>query len=87
MIEISDSLMALTSAGEISSPFLSLWSIKVLILFWYKAAYRWALKVVQVSLPLKLKNTSHWEGEEEEEEEAGWEAMAMDEVGRLVVSR
>jgi hypothetical protein len=44
---------------------------------------------VRVSLPLKLKNTSHREEEEEEEEEeeVGWEAMAMDEVGRLVVSR
>jgi hypothetical protein len=40
---------------------------------------------VRVSSPLKLKNTSH--REEEEEEEAGWEAMAMDEVVRVVVSR
>ena len=70
-----DSFIALKSPGEIDSP-LSRFSssLKVTMAFRFKASYKWAVKLVRVSSPLKLRKTSYLhqrvEDENDDEEEA-----------------
>ncbi|PRQ31822.1 hypothetical protein RchiOBHm_Chr5g0039661 [Rosa chinensis] len=59
MTDILDSLIALKSARDITSPLLSPLSMKVLIPLLRKAVYKWLVKVVRVSSPLKFRNTSY----------------------------
>ena len=42
-------------------------SLKVLIPFWSKAAYKWSVKLLRVSSPLKLRKTSYSHVGNEEE--------------------
>ena len=65
-----DSSIAFKSSGEIGFPlsrFLS--SLKVKTPFCFKVAYRWSLKLLRVSSPLKLRKTSYFHLRLEEEEE------------------
>ena len=70
-----DSFIAFKSSGEIGFPisrFSS--SLKVAMPFCLKAVYKWSVKLVRVSSPLKLRKTSYFhrgvEDENEEEKEA-----------------
>ena len=68
-MELLELLMALRSSVEISSPHGSSSSIKVWIPFSFKKPFKWLVKSMRVSSPLKLKNTSYmywWVIEEEE---------------------
>ena len=67
-----DSSIAFKSSGEIGSPLLRfLSSLKVMMLFCFKIEYRWPVKFLQVSSPLKLKKTSFFHLRLEEREEDG----------------
>ena len=79
MIANFDSLMALKSSVDMGFPFPSFSSsLKVIIPFSSKAAYRWSVKFFRVSSPLKLRKTSFIprgvevddDDDEEEEEKA-----------------
>lgn len=83
MTEILDPWIASINDADISVPCLSpSESLNVLIPAPFNASYRWSVKLLRVSKPLKLKNTSYTQlllfrafgekgekGEKEEEEE------------------
>jgi len=69
--------MARISSGAMDSPFLmSLSSLKASMPCFFRAPKRKAVKLLRVSSPRKLTNTSYW-NEEEEEEEVHW-MMALE---------
>ena len=63
------------SSGEIDFPLSSLsLSLKVKIPERCKAAYRWSIKLLRVSSPLKLRKTSYIHCLEEEDDDVNCEA-------------
>ena len=46
-------------------------SLKVIMPFCFKAAYRWSVKFLQVASPVKLRNTSYFHRRVEEEDGDG----------------
>ena len=52
-------------------------SLNVNIPFCFKAAYRWSVKFLRVSLPLKLRKTSYVHPYIEEEDERDEEAFSV----------
>ena len=71
-----DSSIAFKSSGEIGSPlsrFLS--SLKVLTPFCFKVTYRWSVKFLQVSSPLKLRKRLYFHLWLEEEKDGLFESM------------
>ena len=76
MTQILDPWIAALNDADINNPFLrSSVSLKVLTPAPVNVVYRWSVKVLRVSSPLKLKNTSYFLvlfEEEEEEEKAIW---------------
>ena len=69
-MEILELSMASRSSKEISSPLRSSSSMKVVIPLWRKMPFKWLVKPLRVSSPLKLKNTSYLYRRLKEEEEA-----------------
>ena len=67
-----DSFIAFKSSVEIDFPFSSFSSsLKAKLPFCFKAAHKWSVKPLRVSLPLKLRNTSYVNpGVEDDEDEA-----------------
>ena len=66
-----DFSIAFKSSDEIDFPVSSFSSsLKVKIPFCFKATYRWSVKLLRVSLPLKLRKTSYFHcGVEEENDD------------------
>ena len=74
MIENLDSSIAFESTGEIDFPLSSLSSsLKVKMPFCFNVVYRWSVKALRVSSPLKLRNTSyfHWGVKDLEDDDDG----------------
>ena len=77
------------SSGEIDFP-LSRFSssLKATVPFCFKATYRWSVKLVRVSSPLKLRKTSYFhsgvEDESDDKEEAFWELM--EDIGNMLAA-
>ena len=67
-MENLDSSIACRSAEDICSPLLSWSSMKVLIPHRWSASWRWSVKLLRVSSPLKLRKTSYFRGWVEEED-------------------
>ena len=66
-----DSSIAFMSSREMTVPRLtSSSSLNVNMPFYFKAAYRWSVKFVRVSVPLKLRKTSYFHPCITEEEDA-----------------
>ena len=69
-----DSSIAFKSSGEMDLPLSSFsTSLKVTMPFCIKPAYRWSVKPLRVSSPLKLRKTSYFhygveDGNDEEDE-------------------
>ena len=80
MIEILEPWIARTSSVVISSPLLSSSSIKALIPAFVNASWRWPVKFLRVSSPLKLMNTSWSEPFEKEDKDGEAEEDDEDEM-------
>ena len=67
-----DSSIAFKSFDEIDFPFANFSSsLKVKMPFCFKEKYKWPVKPLWISSPLKLRNTSYvQQGEKEEDDEA-----------------
>ena len=50
-------------------------SLKVDIPFCFKPKYKWSVNILRVFLPLNLRKTSYFHGEDEEEDDDGIKAI------------
>ena len=84
-----DSSIAFKSSIDIYFPLSSSsLSLKVKMPFCFKAAYKWSVKLLWVSMPLKLRKTSyfHWAVEEESSDEVGAPPILMETDGNILLN-
>ena len=82
-----DSSIAFKSFGEIDFPLSSFSSsLKVKMPFYFKAKYKWSIKPLRVSSPLKLRNISYvQQGVKEEDDEAL--SMPIEAIENILINR